>query len=177
METIPKSDCQKIGYLQKPHGIKGEIVLQLEDDYTESFEEYPTFFIEIDQLLVPFFLSEEGIRIRSNDSALIQFDWIDNEIEAKKICGNSVYLNHEDIVLNDDELTLHQLVGYTLFDKVVGLIGKIEQVDDYSGNLILQVQYKEQEVLVPFNEDFLIRFDEGKKEIELQCPEGIFEID
>ena len=177
METIPKSNCQKIGYLQKPHGIKGEIVLQLEDDYSESLEEYPTFFIEIDQLLVPFFPKQEGIRIRSNDSALIQFDWFDNEIEAKKICGNSVYLNNEDIVLNDDEVTLHQLVGYTLFDETVGLIGEIEQVDDYSGNLILQVQYKDQEVLVPFSEDFLIRFDEEKKEIELQCPEGIFEID
>ncbi len=177
METIPKANCKKIGYLQKPHGIKGEIVLQLEDNYAESLEEYPTFFLEIDQLLVPFFPTKEGIRIRSNESALIQFDWIENEIEAKKICGCQVYLDQNDLILNEEEITLHQLVGYTLFDKSVGKIGKIEQVDDFSGNMIFQVKFKGEEVLVPFNEDFLIRFDEEKKEIELQCPEGIFDID
>lgn len=177
METIPKSVCTKVGFLQKPHGIKGEILLQLEQDYTESLEKYPDFFLEIDQLLVPFFPAENGIRIRSGDSALIRFDWIDNEIEAKKICGSPVYIKKENILIRDEKIGLHHLVGFVLFDKTIGKIGKIEQVDDFSGNLILQVRFKSKTVLVPFNEDFLIRFDEGKKEIELQCPEGIFEMD
>ena len=177
METIPKSSCQKIGYLQKPHGIKGELVLQLEDDYTESLEEYPIIFLEIDQLLVPYFPSDEGIRIRSGESALVKLDWVENEIDAKKICGSQVYLKKEDVLFDEEEISLHQLVGYTLFDSTISTVGEIIRVDDYSGNLIFTVIYKKKEILIPFNEDFLIRLDEAEKEIELQCPDGIFNID
>ena len=177
METIPKKNCQQIGYLQKPHGIKGELVLQLEDDYTESLEEYPVIFLEIDQLLVPFYPKENGIRIRSAESALVLFDWIENEVDAKKICGSKVFLKQEDVILYEDEITLHQLIGYTLFDSNIGEVGEILQVDDYSGNMIFQVAYKDSEILIPFNEDFLVRLDEDEKEIELQCPDGIFDIE
>ncbi len=177
METIPKTDCQKIGYLQKPHGIKGEVVLQLESDYTESLEEFPTVFLKIDGLLVPFFMADGGLRIRSADSVLVRFDWIENELDAKRITGCQVYLKNEDVIIDEDEVHLHKLVGYTLFDETKGEIGKIERVDDYSGNLIFQVNYKNEEILIPFNQDFLVRFDEEKKEIELECPDGILDLD
>ncbi|WP_163716000.1 ribosome maturation factor RimM [Mangrovibacterium lignilyticum] len=176
METIPKVDCQKIGYLQKPHGIKGEVVLQFEPEYEESLDEMPTLFLEIDGLLVPFFIQDEGLRFRSGESALVLFDWIDSEEQARKICGCSVYILKDDLILDNNELGLHMLVGYTLYDSEKGKIGPVVQVDDYAGNLILTVTYNKQEVLVPFSEDFLTRFDEDKKEMELQCPEGIFDL-
>lgn len=176
METIPKAKCLKIGYLQKPHGIKGEAVLQFEPEYEASLDEMPLLFLEIDGLLVPFFMQEEGLRFRSSETALIHFDWIDDEEQARKICGSSVYILEEDWINESEELSLHMLVGYTLFDTEKGKIGPIAQVDDYAGNLILTVTYHDQEVLVPFNEDFLTRFDEEKREMELQCPEGIFDL-
>ncbi|WP_372774987.1 ribosome maturation factor RimM [Mangrovibacterium sp.] len=176
METIPKVDCLKIGYLQKPHGIKGEVVLQFEPEYESSLEEMPTLFLEIDGLLVPFFIQDEGLRFRSGETALILFDWIDDEEQARKICGTSVYIHKDDWIDDAEELSLHALVGYTLFDTERGKIGSILEVNDYAGNLILSVEYNKQEVLVPFNEDFLTRFDEEKREMELQCPEGIFDL-
>ncbi len=177
METIPKNDCLKVGYLQKPHGIKGEVVLNFEPEFANSLEEEPALFLEIDGLLVPYFLKPEGIRFRSGETALLHFDWIEDENMARQICGNSVYIKKEDWLDDEEELPLHMLVGFQLYDTTLGLIGPIEQVDDYAGNLIFQVTYKNQEVLIPFNEDFLIRFDEANREIELKCPEGIFDLD
>jgi len=176
METIPKDSCLKIGYLQKPHGIKGEITLQLETGYDASLDEMPTLFLEIDGLLVPFFLREEGLRFRSSETALVHFDWVNNEDEAKKLCGCSVYIQQDDLIFEDDEMPLHMLVGFTLFDRERGKIGPITQVDDYSGNLIFTVEYNKQEVMIPFSEDFLTRWDEDKREIELECPDGIFDL-
>ena len=97
METIPKDECQKIGYLQKPHGIQGEVVLQLEPGYAASVEEEPIFFLEIDGLLVPYFLQAKGVRFRSSETVLLHFDWIEDDIQARKICGLSVYLKQEDM--------------------------------------------------------------------------------
>ncbi|MGD9929751.1 MAG: ribosome maturation factor RimM [Mangrovibacterium sp.] len=176
METIPKNDCLKIGYLQKPHGIKGEVVLNFEPEFETSLEEEPALFLEIDGLLVPYFLKPDGLRFRSGESALLQFDWVDDENQARQICGCAVYMKKEDWLDDEEELPLHMLVGYQLFDSKRGIIGTIEQVDDYAGNLIFQVTYNGQEVLIPFNEDFLVRFDEDNREIELQCPDGIFDL-
>jgi len=177
METIPKSECVKIGYLQKPHGVKGEVVLQFNPEYAVSLEEEPVLFPEIDGLLVPYFLVPGGIRFRTDETALLQFEWIEDEEKARQICGCSVYLKREDCIYDDDQVSLHQLEGFKLIDQKLGLIGLIGKVEDYAGNLIFQVEYMGREVLVPFNEDFLIRFDEKRKEIELQCPDGIFSLD
>ena len=35
---------------------------------------------------------------------------------------------------------------------------------------------KQDEVMIPFNEDFLTRFDEKARELEMQCPEGLFDL-
>lgn len=152
------------------------MVLQFEPEYEASLDQMPTLFLEIDGLLVPFFLQDEGLRFRSSEQALLHFDWIDNDEQAKKLCGSSVYILTDDWVNEDEELPLNALVGYTLFDTERGKIGPITQVDDYAGNLILTVEYQKQEVLIPFNEDFLTRFDEDLKELELNCPEGIFDL-
>jgi hypothetical protein len=77
METIPKSDCQKIGFIRKTHGVHGELVLEYEPEFEESVVEAERFFLEIDGLLVPFFVAEEGLRFRSAKTALITFDWVE----------------------------------------------------------------------------------------------------
>jgi len=79
METIPKSDCRKIGFIRKTHGVHGELVLEYEPEYEESVVEADRYFLEIDGLLVPFFVAEEGFRFRSAKTALITFDWVETE--------------------------------------------------------------------------------------------------
>ncbi len=175
METIPRNDCLKIGYLQKPHGVKGDIVLQFMPEFGASLEGGPVLFLEIDGLLVPFFPDQEGIRFRTGETALVKLRWIDNEVQAREICSLKVYIKREDLIRQEDDLSLHELIGFKLIDHQLGEIGAIENVEDYGGNLVLQLTYHGREVLVPFNEDFLLRFDETNREIEMKCPEGIFD--
>jgi 16S rRNA processing protein RimM len=178
MESIEKNLCQKIGYFQKPHGIKGGLSLFFEPQYDLSLENEPTLFLEIDGLLVPFFVNEEeGIRFRSSESAIVQLDWVENEDQARKLCGLSVFLRNEDVVSPKEEISIHHLVGFDLYDQQIGKIGTIERVEDYGGNLLFQLQYQGKEILIPFNEELLTDLDDQEKTIEMQCPEGIFDLD
>ncbi len=176
METIPKSDCIKIGSLQRQHGLKGEIQLRFEPQYGASLEYVETIFLEHDGLLVPYFIKEDGLRFRSNESALICIEWIDNDVQAKKLSGSSVYISRTDYVKEEQEFGLHELIGFNLIDSKLGEIGKILQVDDFAGNLLLTVDFNGNEVMVPFNEDFVIKLDEHEHLLEMICPEGLFEI-
>lgn len=177
METIPKSNCVKIGFVQKPHGIHGELVIRFQEEFYETLEEFPTLFLEIDNLLVPFFIAEDGLRFKSGESVIAQLDWIDSDKKAKELSGLSVYVNENDVIYPDDELSPNALVGFRLYDVDLGLIGEILDVNDYAGNLLLEVEYRGKEALVPLNEDLIVRLDEDAREIEMQLPSGLFDLD
>jgi len=177
METIPKSNCVKVGFIHKPHGIHGELVIRFSEEFYETLEECPTLFLEIDNLLVPFFIADEGLRFKSGESVIAQLEWIDSDKKAKDLCGLSVYVDQNDVIEFDDEVSPNALVGYQLFDEALGLIGEITEVNDYSGNLLLAVEYQGKDALVPLNEDLIVRLDEEKREIVLRIPEGLFDLD
>lgn len=176
METIPKNDCIQVGYLQKPHGINGEVILRFQEKFYESLEKIDNILlIEIEGLLVPYFLEEE-IRFRTGDSAIVKLQWIDDEKKAKEIAGMQVYLKQEQVIA-DHVLEIEGLKGYLLIDQRKQQLGEITNVDNFSGNIILTVNYLNSEVMVPFNDDFLISIDEGKKIIALDIPDGILDLD
>jgi 16S rRNA processing protein RimM len=177
METIPKSNCVKVGFIQKPHGIHGELVIRFQEEYYETLEECPTLFLEIDQLLVPYFIAEQGLRFKSGESVITQFDWIDTDKKAKDLCGLSVFVDQNDVVESELEMSSHALIGYTLIDEELGVIGEISEVHDYSGNVLLSVEYQGKEALIPLNEDLIVSIDEDSREIVLSIPDGLFDLD
>jgi len=180
METLPKKDFFKIGFLQKLSGVKGEIVLQFEHDYEKSLEEKPVLFFELDNLLVPWFISNKGIHFRSDTSAIMKIDWLDSKEQSQKFIGTSVYIKKKDFekeekneesLFNEDELS-----GFSIEDEQLGLIGPIEKIENYSGNILFQITWSGKKILLPFHEDFFVRLDKEKKLIILHCPEGILNI-
>jgi len=177
METIPKNKSVKVGFIQKPHGIHGELVIRFQEEYYETLEEYPTLLLEIDNLLVPYFIAEEGLRFKSGESVITQLDWVDTDKKAKDLCGLSVYVDQNDVVESELEMSAHALIGFTLIDEELGVIGKINEVNDYSGNVLLSVEYQGKEALIPLNEDLIVSIDENSREIVLSIPEGLFDLD
>ncbi|HSH20583.1 MAG TPA: hypothetical protein VLA03_09020 [Draconibacterium sp.] len=175
METIPKADCEKIGFFRKTHGVYGELVLEFEFQFENSIENSDRFFVELEGLLVPFFVVEDGFRFKTDNTAILTFDGVDSDKYAKRMVGTSVYLFKYEIVFTPDEVFESELVNYLLDDEKLGEIGIIEQVDNYSGNVVFTVNFKGKEILVPFNEDLLISVDKQKKKIKLRFPEGLLD--
>jgi 16S rRNA processing protein RimM len=173
METIPKADCQNIGIIKKTHGVHGEVILEFESQYEESVENAQRFFVELDGLLVPFFVGNNGIRFKSAKSVIVRFDWVETENYAKRLVGNNVFLFHSDIVLTDTETFAADFNGYLLIDKNNGEIGEILKTDNYSGNMVFSVQYKKSEILVPFSEQLTLKINKKMKTITMLLPEGL----
>lgn len=176
METIPKTDCEKIGFLRKTHGVFGDLVLEFEPQFEISIEETGRFFVELDGLLVPFFLVEDGFRFKTSNSAIISFDGVETEKYAKRMVGHSVFLYKNEIIKIEDEPVQNRFLNYLLIDEKHGEIGIIQKIDDYSGNLVMTVNYRGEELLVPLNNDFLIEVNEKRKTIILTLPDGLIDV-
>ena len=175
METIPKADCENIGFFRKTHGVHGDLVLEFEENYEFSVEEADRFFVELEGLLVPFFLADNGFRFKGANSAILNLDGVVTEKYAKRLVGNSVYLFETEIVDEIVETTESKLEGYLVFDQTIGEIGKISHIDNFSGNIVFTVEFKGEELLIPYNDEFLINEDEANKTITLKFPEGLIE--
>jgi 16S rRNA processing protein RimM len=175
METIPKADCDKVGFFKKTHGVSGELVLEYEPQFEISIENADRFFVELEGLLVPFFIAEDGFRFKTENSAILTFDGVESEKYAKRMVGSSVFLFKNEIIVMSDELSDSELLDYLLVDEKLGEIGIIDQIDNYSGNIVFTVNSKGKELLVPFNEDFLLEIDMQNKVIKLRLPEGLFD--
>jgi 16S rRNA processing protein RimM len=149
-------------------------VLEFATQSANSIELAHRFFVELEGLLVPFFLVEDGFRFKTDNTAILTFNDVESEKYAKRMVGSGVYLFKNEMI-DSDEIFDSELNGFVLFDEEKGRIGTIEEVNDYSGNIVFSVKFQGNELLVPFNEELLIAFERDKKQITLKLPEGLFE--
>jgi 16S rRNA processing protein RimM len=173
METIPLADCTKIGFLQKPHGIHGEMVLVFDEEFEESVAQAKIFFVKAEGYLVPFFVEDVGFWIKSANQALVKFRWIDSCEKARQYSGYEVHLKTADIVNSGEKNSPEELIGFDVFDSLKNRIGIIDNVDDYSGNIVLTVNYRGKEVLVPFHPDMVEILDAKQKILQMIIPDGL----
>lgn len=164
-------DTYKIGTLTRTHGIGGELSMNFTDDVWDRADaDY--VFLEVDGILVPFFL--EGWRFRSDSVALLKFQDIDSSEDANEYVGADVYFPH-DLTPEpdeDDEYTWKHFTGWQVVDSVCGALGEIDYVEDSTANTIFCIEGK----LVPATEDFIERIDAKERTIYMNLPDGLLDL-
>ncbi len=175
METIPKSECKKIGFIRKTHGVHGELVLEYEPQFEASIERADRFFLEIDGLLAPFFMTDNGFRYKSAETALITFDHLQSERVARRLVSCPVFLFRSEIEDEKENTSSSGFRDFQLLDELGRPVGLITDVDDYAGNVVLTIDGSNGPLLVPYNSELLQSVDRKNKTLSLRIPEGLFD--
>jgi 16S rRNA processing protein RimM len=173
-KPINKKECTEIGFVKKTHGVKGELQIFFQEGIDEIIEELEYLFFEFEGHLVPFFI--ESIFSIGSNSAIILFDTLTSKEKANEFVGCKLFIENE--WLNQETLpfSTQQIVGYTLSDPDKGVIGKITNIDNFGGNLVLNVNYNGKEILIPFNEELLHKFNPKDQTLVMECHEGLFDL-
>lgn len=167
-------DCFQLGHISKPHGINGELILVIDSDHPEAYENLESVFVDIKQKLVPFFI--EKIRLNGN-RAQIKFDGIDEIEEAESLKGKEVYLPLSQLPeLSEDQYYYHEIIGFSVTDKTKGTIGEVINIYEANGNDLLVVNYRGHEVLIPLQDEVVIEVDKARKMVSVDLPAGLLEI-
>lgn len=172
---IKKEDVYKIGRLGKPHGVKGEISFQFSDDIFDVVDaDY--LLLEIDGILVPFFMEE--YRFRSDEIALMKFEDIDNDDRARELTGCDVYFPRAHGEAAVARLTWSEIVGYQVIDSASRRpVGTITHVDESTINTLLVLSTDEgNELLVPAGADMIADVDKDKRVIIMDIPDGLLDL-
>ncbi len=173
---IREDEVYKIGVLTKTHGVSGELNLAFTDDvFDRAGAEYVV--CRMDGIMVPFFM--EGYRFRSDTAALVKFEGVDTEEQARRMAGVEVYfpkvLKEE---VREGECPWSYFTGFTVVDAVLGELGRVEAVDESTLNVLFEVETPSgKRILIPACEDLVDDIDHKGRKIYMTLPEGLLALD
>lgn len=169
---IRKEEVFKIGVINKPHGVKGEVSFTFTDDIFDRVDcDY--LILLLDGILVPFFMEE--YRFRSDNMALVKFEDIDTAEQARKFTNVEVYFPKKFMDEQEDVTSWNFFIGFRVEDVHHGYLGEITDVDDTTINVLFSIEKDGEELLLPAHEEFIIDLDRKKKVMKVDVPDGLIE--
>jgi len=171
-----------LGKISKIHGVRGEIILPVENSFLDSVSENFTlksgfYFLEIEGQKVPFFADKKNISVRDknqNVECIFSFETVDSVEKAKEIVGANVYTSLSKNLRN--KLEKREIIGYKVYEKTAGKIGKVREILRIPKNNLLRVRNKEKETLIPFRKEFITKISHKNHKIFFIAPEGLLNL-
>jgi 16S rRNA processing protein RimM len=170
---IKPQEVIKIGKVTKTHGVSGELSCTFINDIFGD-DDAPYLVADIDGIYVPFFIEE--YRFKSDVTALIKFEDIDDTDSAKLLLGRELYFPMKYITDSQPMNCGEGIIGYKIYSDGK-LIGTIEGVDDSTANILFSVVTGGgEELLIPATDDFVEEIDDEKREITMNLPDGLLDM-
>lgn len=158
----------ELGYFSKTHGIKGQLNLKCLVDL--DLDNFNAVFLDSSTGKAPYFVEEWQ---ETPNGLLVKLEELNTIEAAKKLVGKKVYVD-ETIIIESNELT--DWVGFELIDKQYGSLGLIKSVSDNGAQIIVELFYKNKQLLLPLVEEFITNIDEENKIIHYTSPEGLIDL-
>jgi 16S rRNA processing protein RimM len=170
-----KEHCFRLGMISKSQGYKGMLIIHLDVDFPETYNNLESVYVDKNHKLIPFFIEE--ITVLHKGFARVKFEDVDTEEDARALVKCGLYLPVESLPkLNADQFYYHEVIGYTVNDQILGNVGTVSDVIDIPGNAQLVVLHQQTEVFIPISDNFYKGIDKDKKIIFVSLPKGLIEV-
>lgn len=168
------NDCYKVGYILKPHGLKGEVTIAVDPEFPEDLADINSIFVEQNTKLVPYFFQSISF---NGDKAFVKFEDVDTQEAAHSICKSALYLPKSSRPKSGrNEFYDDEIVDFEVHDKELGMIGKVSGVEQAGPNKLIGIISEGKDVLIPVNGPFIKGINKSKRIITVELPEGFLEI-
>jgi 16S rRNA processing protein RimM len=170
-----KSDCFYLGKIVSKYSFKGEVLIKLDTDEPEEYENLESVFISLGNNLIPFFIKKS--RLHKSTLLRVRFEEIADESDADRIMGSEIYLPLTLLPkLTGDKFYFHEVIGFTLLDSVHGDIGVIESVNDSTSQALFEALKDGKQLLIPINDEIITKVDRESKTIHVTTPLGLVDL-
>jgi 16S rRNA processing protein RimM len=168
---MTREDCIILGTISKTHGVRGEMIIRIADPLFEPDENWESLFLQMDGILVPFFIS--SLQAPTADEWIVCFDDYDNKDSIQNLVGTQVWIHRDLIATQVDQIYMDELTGFSLINARTGRQGLITDFMDIPGNPVFEVSLKGEILLVPAQDDLIQEIDSENQKLIMQLPEGI----
>jgi 16S rRNA processing protein RimM len=159
-----------VGFLRRPHGVHGEIVMDLHTDFPERLKPDRKLFVgEGHQLL-----TLESTRSHG-DNVLVKFRGIETPEDAGQYRNKWVYVKTSEIpALPEGQIYQHQLLGMTVIDESNKVLGELSEIIETGANDVYVVKDDAgKELLLPAIPSVILDIDPDRRLIRVHLLEGL----
>lgn len=171
-----KEECFYLGKIVSKYSYKGEVLVKLDTDEPELYENMESVFIAMKGgTLVPFFI--DRCRLHKSTLLRIDFEEVKDEVAADRIMRHELYLPLSSLPkLEGDKFYFHEIIGFTVQDVKHGNVGIITGVNDTTSQPIFEVAKDEKQLLIPMTDEILGKIDRETKTLHVTTPEGLIDL-
>ncbi|MEO5787769.1 MAG: ribosome maturation factor RimM [Gelidibacter sp.] len=170
-----KEDCFYVGKIVKKYSFKGELLIKLDSDDPEIYEDMDSVFVDLRNNLVPFFI--ESSQLHKSELLRVKFEDVETEQDADALLKCDIYLPLEFLPkLDDDKFYFHEIIGFAVEDVNFGKVGVVKSVNDSTAQALFEIDRDGIEILIPMNDAFIKKVDKENRLILLETPEGLIDL-
>jgi 16S rRNA processing protein RimM len=167
-------DCYFLGKITRRHGLAGNVILKLDTDQPELYNKLESIFVEINGLLVPFFIAKSSW---SKLDALNLAFKNSSEALVDQALGKSVYLPLTTLPqLSGNKFYYHEIIGFNILDENDNDCGVIRSVNDQTAQTYFVTNLDGKEVVIPIIKDWILEVDREERIIKMRLPEGLIDV-
>lgn len=168
--TAGEPDFLVIGKLVKPHGISGEIVMEIYTDFPERIQPGEVFYIGGG------YLPHKLVNRRPHARGLIvKFEGYHDRDKVGELRNKIVYVRTADRPpLEQGEYYHHQLIGMQVMDETGNLLGRVERILSTGANDVYVVDEPGGgEILIPAIDSIMVGIDLEAGILQVQLLPGM----
>lgn len=172
---MKKEDCFYLGKIVSKYSFKGELLIKLDTDEPDLYENLDAMFVELRNNLVPFFV--ESSQLHKSDLLRVRFEDVDTEADADSLIKCDIYLPLDLLPkLEGDKFYYHEVIGFKVTDVNFGYVGIVTSINDSTAQALFEIDKDGTEILIPMNDAFIVKVDKTNKEIILDTPDGLIDL-
>ena len=170
------NDCFYIGTILQKFSFKGELLIKLDSDDPEMYEELESVFVALGNNLVPFFIERSSLH--KSNLLRVKFEDVDTETDAEALLKHKLYLPLAALPkLSGNKFYYHEVIGFEVEDTQFGKVGKITGVNDTTTQALFEIEDEQgNEILIPIIDSFIEKVDRAKQKIIVNTPEGLIDL-
>jgi 16S rRNA processing protein RimM len=159
-----------VGYLRRPHGVHGEIIMDLHTDFPDRLRAGRKLLVG--EKHKPHTL--EGMRSHAN-GVLVKFRGIDTPEEVGQFRNTWVYVKTTEVPpLPEGQIYQHELFGMTVIDESDKALGTLTEIIVTGANDVYVVTDDAgKELLLPAIPSVILDIDAGRRLIRVHLLEGL----
>lgn len=164
-----KEDCFYLGKIVSKFSFKGELLIKLDTDEPELYENMESVFVELNKNLVPYFILQS--KLHKSDLLRVRFEDVNIEEEADELIGKHLFLPLSLLPkLEGNKFYYHEIIGFKAIDVRKGNIGNITAVKENAAQPLIQIDNQGKEILIPLIDDFIVKVIEPIRHLPLILP-------
>ena len=172
---MKKEDCFYLGKIVKKYSFKGELLAKLDTDEPELYDNLDAIFIDLRGNLVPFFI--EASQLHKSDLLRLKFEDVDTEADADSLIKTELYLPLNLLPkLEGNKFYFHEVIGFTIEDENYGKVGVLSRINDSTAQSLFEIERDDVEILIPMNDEYIVKVDRDNKTIIVNTPEGLIDL-